>query len=61
MIRNRNGSATIKWEKPYGFIEDKVCFYIVEIDGKGNTTVKAEYILLLETLDKDIIVSKPAY
>ena len=57
MIRNSNGSATIKWEKPYGFIEEIVCFYIVEIDGKRKTTEKTEYMLLTETHNKDIIVS----
>ena len=57
MIRNSNGSATIKWEKPYGFIEENVCFYIVEIDGKRKTTEKTEYMLLTETHNKDIIVS----
>ena len=57
MIRNSNGSSTIKWKRPYGFIGENVCFYIVEIDGRRNTTENTEYIVLPETLDKDIIVS----
>ena len=56
-IRNSDDSITVKWDSPYGFIEENVNFYIAEIDGSRQKTDQKEYKLPWESMDKEVKVS----
>ena len=56
-IRNGDDSITVKWDSPYGFIEENVNFYIVEIDGSRQKTDQKKYKLPWESMDKEVKVS----
>ena len=56
-IRNSDDSIAVKWDSPYGFIEENVNFYIVEIDGSRKKTDQKEYYLPSESIDKEVKVS----
>ena len=56
-IRNSDDSITVKWDSPYGFIEENVNFYIVEIDGSRKKTDQKEYNLPCKSIGKEVKVS----